>query len=133
MPQSKSPADDNESEKCHLGCIIVRDLSCVVSNYRSAKTLDQYCKEQNVIGIADVDTRALTKVLRSYGCLVGVVTTDASKSTEELVKVRGELATACFPGYSCGRTDCVCGRRAQCCAKRVCGTMTASGAWNQRG
>ena len=39
-----------ESEKAHLGGIIVRDLSCVVSNYRSQKTLDQYCKEQGVLG-----------------------------------------------------------------------------------
>jgi len=32
------------------GGIVVRDLSCVVSNYRSTKTLDQYCKEQGVVG-----------------------------------------------------------------------------------
>ena len=43
-------AGDMESEKAHLGGIIVRDLSCVVSNYRSQKTLDQYCKEQGVLG-----------------------------------------------------------------------------------
>ena len=39
-----------ESEKCHLSGIIIRDLSCIVSNYRSTKTLDQYLKEQNVLG-----------------------------------------------------------------------------------
>ena len=39
-----------ESEKCHLSGIIIRDLSCTVSNYRSTKTLDQYLKEQNVLG-----------------------------------------------------------------------------------
>ncbi len=39
-----------ESEKAHVGGIVVRDLSCVVSNYRSTKTLDQYCKEQGVVG-----------------------------------------------------------------------------------
>ena len=44
------PAGDMESEKAHLGGVIVRDLSCVVSNYRSTKTLDQYCKEQGVLG-----------------------------------------------------------------------------------
>ena len=41
-----------ESEKCHLSGIIVRDLSCIVSNYRSTKSLDQYLKEQNVLGVA---------------------------------------------------------------------------------
>ena len=60
MPFSLS--DDNESSKCHLGAIIVRDLSLSVSNYRSKITLDEYCKQQGVLGIAGVDTRALTKV-----------------------------------------------------------------------
>jgi hypothetical protein len=74
-----------ESDKCHLGAIIVRDLSITVSNYRSSKNIQDYCKEQNVIGIANVDTRALTKVLRETGCLVGVITTDATKTDAELV------------------------------------------------
>jgi carbamoyl-phosphate synthase small subunit len=73
-----------ESTKCHLGAIIVRDLSCVVSNYRSRTSLDEYCKKENVIGLANLDTRALTKVLRETGCLVGVVTTDSSKTDAEL-------------------------------------------------
>lgn len=79
--------EDMESTKCHLGAIIVRDLSISVSNYRSTKTLDEYCKEQGVIGISQVDTRALTKVLRETGCLVGVITTDESKTDEELVSM----------------------------------------------
>ncbi|KAG2490706.1 hypothetical protein HYH03_010867 [Edaphochlamys debaryana] len=79
--------EDMESSKCHLGAIIVRDLSCVVSNYRSKMSLDEYCKKENVIGLANLDTRALTKVLRETGCLVGVVTTDSSKSDAELVQM----------------------------------------------
>lgn len=78
--------DDTESTKCHLGAIIVRDSSCVVSNYRSSMTLDQYCKEQGVMGISNIDTRALTKKLRETGCLVGVVTTDSTIPSAELVK-----------------------------------------------
>ena len=73
-----------ESTKCHLGAIIVRDKSSVVSNYRSVMTLDEYCEKQNVIGISNVDTRALTKVLRETGCLVGVISTDDSKADDEL-------------------------------------------------
>lgn len=41
-----TPAEDTESSQAHLGGVIVRDLSCVVSNYRSKQTLDEYCKEQ---------------------------------------------------------------------------------------
>jgi len=78
--------DDTESSSCHLGAIIVRDLSITVSNYRSTSTLDDYCKKQGVFGISGVDTRALTKVLRETGCLVGVITTDATKTDEELVQ-----------------------------------------------
>ncbi|GBF96248.1 carbamoyl-phosphate synthase S chain [Raphidocelis subcapitata] len=77
--------EDLESSKCHLGAIIVRDLSCVVSNYRSTKTLSQYCEEQNVIGISDLDTRSLTKRLRETGCLVGAISTEADKSDAELL------------------------------------------------
>lgn len=76
---------DEESEKCHLGAIIVRDVSIVVSNYRSVMSLDEYCKKHNVLGLCNLDTRALTKVLRETGCLNGVICTDASKSDEELV------------------------------------------------
>lgn len=76
--------DDMESTKCHLGAVIVRDYSVVVSNYRSKMNLDQYCKEQGVMGISNIDTRALTKILRETGCLVGVITTDSSISSLEL-------------------------------------------------
>jgi len=39
-------AEDMESEKCHLGAIVVRDLSAKVSNYRASPTLDDYLKMQ---------------------------------------------------------------------------------------
>lgn len=77
--------EDVESKQCHLGAIIVRDHSCVVSNYRSVQTLDDYCREQNVIGISNLDTRSLTKKLRETGCLVGAISTDPGKTDEELI------------------------------------------------
>ena len=63
-----------------------------VSNYRASQTLDEYLKAQGVMGIADVDTRAITRRLRTSGCLNGVITTDESLSDEELIaktRVRG--------------------------------------------
>lgn len=77
--------EDMESTKCHLGGVIVRDLSLSVSNYRSNMSLDEYCKSQKVMGIANVDTRAITRRLRVDGCLNGVICTDASKTDEELI------------------------------------------------
>jgi len=50
-------------------------------------TLDAYLKEQKVMGIANVDTRAITRRLRVTGCLNGVITTDKSKSDEQLIEM----------------------------------------------
>lgn len=83
-------AEDLESEKVHLTGIVVRDLSCVVSNYRSKYTLDEYLQAQKVPGIANVDTRAITRRLRETGAMNGVIAFDNSKSDEELVKLANE-------------------------------------------
>jgi len=63
----------------HLTGIVVRDLSCVVSNYRSKYTLDEYLQAQKVPGIANVDTRAITRRLRETGAMNGVIAFDNSK------------------------------------------------------
>lgn len=86
------PAGDDESLQCHLEGIIVRDLSVTVSNYRATKSVDEYCKEQGVIGIAEVDTRLLTRLLRETGCINGAICSDPSKSDAELV----QLAKVCI-------------------------------------
>ncbi|KAL0038854.1 hypothetical protein WJX79_010728 [Trebouxia sp. C0005] len=77
--------EDAESKQVHLNGVIIRDLSSVVSNYRSKLSLDEYLKKQNVRGIANVDTRAITRRLREAGNLNGVITSDTSKSDEELI------------------------------------------------
>ena len=79
--------EDMESSQCHLGGAIIRDLSIKVSNYRSVMTLDEYLKQQKVLGIADVDTRAITRRLRVTGCLNGVICTDASIPDEKLIEM----------------------------------------------
>lgn len=79
-----------ESTKVHLGAIIVRDFSVKVSNYRSCMTLDAYLKEQGVMGLADVDTRAITRRLRDTGCLVAAISTDASLSDDQLLDMTKE-------------------------------------------
>jgi len=77
--------DDMEARQCFLGGIIIRSLSPITSNYRSTKDLVDYCKEQNIVGISDLDTRELTRKLRDQGALIGVISDDASKTDEELV------------------------------------------------
>lgn len=77
--------EDMESTQAHMGAMLVRHLSLNVSNYRSAMSLPEYLEQQNVIGISEIDTRAITRRLRDTGCLNGIITTDASKTDEELV------------------------------------------------
>jgi carbamoyl-phosphate synthase small subunit len=79
--------EDMESSKAHMGGMLVRHLSLNVSNYRAAMTLPEYLEQQGVVGISDIDTRAITRRLRDTGCLNGVITTDASKTDDELVQM----------------------------------------------
>jgi carbamoyl-phosphate synthase small subunit len=51
--------------------MLVRHISLNVSNYRAEMDLPSYLEQQNVIGIADIDTRAITRRLRDTGCLNG--------------------------------------------------------------
>ncbi|GHP04227.1 hypothetical protein PPROV_000298100 [Pycnococcus provasolii] len=79
--------DDEESTKVHLGATIIHELSPMVSNHRNQKDLDTYLKEQNVLGIEGVDTRAITLRLRETGCLNGTISTDDSLSDDELLEM----------------------------------------------
>lgn len=77
--------EDDESRRAFLRGFVIRELSPIVSNWRATDTLDHYLKEQNVIGIAELDTRALTRRLRTAGSLKGVLCTDDSITDEDLV------------------------------------------------
>lgn len=67
--------DDMESTKPWPDGFIVRELSRVSSNFRCDMTLQQFLEENNVPGIAGIDTRALTKILREKGTMNGMITT----------------------------------------------------------
>ena len=65
---------DNESAGVKMRGFIVSELCDVPSNWQMKKTLDQYLDEQGVTGLYGVDTRALTKILRSQGSMNGMIT-----------------------------------------------------------
>ncbi len=67
---------DDESNAVHVRGYVIEELSPVASNWRSRGTLDAYLKKWNVPGIQGVDTRALTKHLRSRGAMQGCLTTE---------------------------------------------------------
>lgn len=77
--------EDVESGRVHVAGFLVRELARAHSNYRSENDLGNYLKAHGVLGIAGVDTRALTRRLRSHGSMRGAVTDDPSISDAELV------------------------------------------------
>lgn len=76
--------DDMESVKPWPDGFIVRELSRIPSNFRSDDTIQHFLEENNVPGIAGIDTRALTKLLREKGTMNGMITTDGSRRFEEV-------------------------------------------------
>lgn len=68
--------DDVESAKPWPDGFIVRELSRIPSNFRCDCTIQQYLEENGVPGIAGIDTRALTKILREKGTMNGMITTN---------------------------------------------------------
>ncbi len=87
-------AQDVESEAPGAEALIVRALSPVVSNWRADRSLDDDLKARGIPGIAELDTRALTRHLRSVGAVMGAVSTDGT-DPQRLV----ELANAA-PGMA---------------------------------
>ena len=74
--------DDMESERPWLDAFIVRELSRIPSNFRSENTIQNFLKKNDIPGIAGIDTRALTKILRDKGTMNGMVTTKRYKGSE---------------------------------------------------
>ncbi len=69
--------EDDESRQVWVAGYVVRDVSRVRSNWRSNRSLDEVLAEQGVVGIAELDTRALTRHLRERGAMrVGISTTE---------------------------------------------------------
>lgn len=72
--------EDSESSQAHLRGFVVGELCHTPSNFRSQQSLQDYLTEQKIIGIQEVDTRALTKHLRSAGAMKACLTTELEES-----------------------------------------------------
>ncbi len=66
-------ADDAESRRVFAAGLVVRDVPEVASNWRSAGSLSDYLRAANVVGLADIDTRKLTRALRERGAQNGCI------------------------------------------------------------
>src|SRR5205809_3913118 len=79
---------DAESQTPHVAGFIMREASPLASNWRADGTLRDYLVKYNIVAIADIDTRALTRVLRSAGVMRGVIGTGQVDPDELVQKAR---------------------------------------------
>lgn len=88
--------EDVESDGVYASGLIIRDLPLVHSNFRSSSNLTTYLQENNVVAIADIDTRALTQLLREKGAQTGVIV--AGFDEVDAAEERAKNLMAEFPG-----------------------------------
>jgi carbamoyl-phosphate synthase small subunit len=86
--------EDSESDRIHAAGLVVRDLPRLHSSWRSPQTLDSFLKEQNIVAIADIDTRRLTRLLRSQGAQNGCLMAGEADAELALSEARD------FPGLA---------------------------------
>ena len=79
---------DNESAKPYIEGLIVREFSPISSNWRSEQVTDEYMERYSVPVLAEIDTRALVRHLRTYGVMRGVISTEVADSDALVAKAR---------------------------------------------
>ncbi len=78
--------EDMESTKPWVGGYIVKELARHPSNFRSESSIEEFLKEKDIPGIAGIDTRALTKILREKGTMNGMITINENFNLQEVVE-----------------------------------------------
>ncbi|MBX9676856.1 MAG: glutamine-hydrolyzing carbamoyl-phosphate synthase small subunit [Methylotenera sp.] len=91
--------EDVESNKVYAAGLIIRDLPLLTSNFRSTQTLSEYLVANNVVAIADIDTRKLTRILREKGAQAGCIMAGENVHQEFELKKALSLAKD-FPGLA---------------------------------
>jgi len=88
-------AEGGIAGKVYAAGLVIRDLPLVASNFRSEQTLDAYLRAQNIVAIADIDTRKLTRLLRENGAQAGCLVSGENLDADAAVaKARA------FPGLA---------------------------------
>jgi carbamoyl-phosphate synthase small subunit len=87
--------DDTEATRVHAAGLIIRDLPALMSNFRAQQTLPAYLKAENVVAIAGIDTRRLTRMLREKGAQNGAIVAGEGANAEQALG----LARS-FPGLA---------------------------------
>lgn len=94
--------EDMESGKAWCDAMIVREVSRTASNFRNEQSLDAFMKEQGIVGIEGIDTRALTRRLREKGTMNGMITTNENYNLEEILpNIHAYSVTGVVKATSC--------------------------------
>jgi len=86
--------EDIESARIHAAGLVIRDLSPIASSWRSERALEVYLRDSGVVGIADLDTRRLTRILREKGAQNGCLMAGAVAEVEALERSRAAPSMA---------------------------------------
>ncbi len=78
--------EDEESSDIHASGLIIRELSPVVSSWRSEDALDEYLEKHNIVGLEGIDTRALTRRLREKGAMKGCIVAGDNIDVDAAIK-----------------------------------------------
>jgi carbamoyl-phosphate synthase small subunit len=105
--------EDVESARPQVAGFVVREASTVASSWRAAGTLGDYLREAGIVGISEIDTRALTRHLRTHGAKRGIISTVSVVAAELVERARAsrsmlglDLAreVTCMEPYAVGAT-----------------------------
>ena len=93
-------SEDRESDSIHAKGLVIRDLPLLASNFRNEQSLSEYLIENNILGISEIDTRKLTRVLREKGAQNGCILTldDASEEGLQAAQDKALAHAKDFPG-----------------------------------
>lgn len=83
--------EDMESRTIHPGALLMREYQAVPSNFRATGTLADFLRQYNVLGITGIDTRKLTRIIRTAGAMKAIIST-SDLDGESLVRRAGEWA-----------------------------------------
>ena len=92
---NREDAEGGIAGRIYAAGLVIRDLPLLASNFRSEQTLSDYLRASNVLGIADIDTRKLTRILREKGAQAGCLMTGGDLNANDAI-----AQARAFPGLT---------------------------------
>lgn len=80
--------EDMEADRPSLTALIVREKCDYPNNFRTEMDLDGFLRQNRIVGLEGIDTRALTRVIRDNGCMKGIITTEVGMLSDRAVEAR---------------------------------------------